>query len=98
LVQGQGTPDCDRAAALALVRFIFYDRSGRRGQAVVPWVSGKTLHTYLKERPLSSVHLMGRRLTARVVNQRFERLRMGSVLRAGDTVTFKQMRSTGDGL
>jgi hypothetical protein len=56
------------------------------GTVILPWISGKTLHNYLSEPPLSTFHLVGRS-TLRIENQFSVRQRLGYFLKAGDTIT-----------
>jgi len=74
-----------------LIRVVFPGRGGRMGEVILPWVEGKSLHSYLADPTLSQVGLFGKRKHCRVTTPRGVKVRMRSVLAPGDTVIFRRV-------
>jgi hypothetical protein len=77
-----------RDAASDVVTFAFPLVGGRVVVATFPWVAGKTIRSYFKDPQLASYHPTGRRMNNHMSNQRNENLRLVSVPRPGDKITF----------
>ena len=78
------------AAKAGLIRVIFPGRAGSVGQIVLRWAPTKTVRDYLTSGPLAPYQLMGKRKHCKLTNQRMEKVRFGSVLKAGDTIVMRR--------